>query len=323
MEETEQTPLVSVIIVNWNTYAELRLCLEALCGQRAVPLEIIVVDNNSSNGSARNLPHEFPSVRLIANRENLGFAEGCNQGLRISQARYMLLLNPDTVPNPEAIEAMVRFLEANQSAGAVGCELVLLDGTAQITYSAFPNFWTYLVLHSLVSPMIRKMRRIVGTVRQRLGIRERMAGPKRVGWLMGACLMVRRQVVDQVGLLDSEFFMYCEDTDWCRRMHDNGWQIFYLPSATIAHLHQRSSRQRKFATLVQLYTSLRRYYLKHKSGNALRGLTVLVTVDMIFRLVLLTLARVVTFDQSDVNRERHRAVREILRLYWHPRSSDR
>lgn len=323
MEETEQTPLVSVIIVNWNTYAELRLCLEALCGQRAVPLEIIVVDNNSSNGSARNLPHEFPSVRLIANRENLGFAEGCNQGLRISQARYMLLLNPDTVPNPEAIEAMVRFLETYQSAGAVGCQLVLLDGTAQITYSAFPNFWTYLVLHSLLSPMIRKMRRIAGAVRQRLGIRERMAGPKRVGWLMGACLMVRRQVVDQVGLLDSEFFMYCEDTDWCKRMHDHGWQIFYLPSATIVHLHQRSSRQRKFATLVQLYTSLRRYYLKHKSGNALRGLTVLVTVDMIFRLVLLTLARVVTFDQSDVNRERHRAVREILRLYWYPRSSDR
>jgi len=323
MEETEQTPLVSVIIVNWNTYAELRLCLEALRGQQVIPLEIIVVDNNSSNGSARNLPHEFPSVRLIANRENLGFAEGCNQGLRISQGHYMLLLNPDTVPNPDAIKAMVRFLETNQSAGAVGCQLVLPDGTAQITYSALPNFRTYLVLHSLLSPMIRKMRRIARVVRQGLGIRKRMAGPREVGWLMGACMMVRRKMVDQVGLLDSEFFMYCEDTDWCKRMHDHGWQIFYLPSASIAHLHQRSSRQRKFATLVQLYTSLRRYYLKHKSGNALLVLTVLVTVDMISRLVLLALARVVTFDQSDVNRERHRAVREILRLYWHPRSSDR
>lgn len=322
MEETAHAPLVSVIIVNWNTYEDLRLCLSALLGQRVVPLEIIVVDNNSSDGSAQNLAREFPSVRLIANQENLGFAAGCNQGLQISQGHYMLLLNPDTVPNPEAVQDMVRFLEANKAAGAVGCQLVLHDGTTQITYSPFPNLWTYVVLHSLMGPVITGVRRMAHVIGQHLGMHERMSGPRRVGWLMGACLMVRRQVVEEVGPLDSTFFMYCEDTDWCKRMHDHGWQIYYLPSATIAHLHQRSSRQRKFATLIQLYTSLRRYYLKHKSGNALRGLTVLVTIDMICRLVLLTLARMVTFDRSDVNRERHRAVREILRRYWLPRSSD-
>jgi GT2 family glycosyltransferase len=323
MEETEQRPLVSVIIVNWNTYAELRLCLEALHGQRAVPLEVIVVDNNSSDGSVQNVRREFPSVRLIANQENLGFAEGCNQGLRVSRGRYMLLLNPDTVPNSEAIHAMVRFLESNQSAGAVGCQLVLPDGTTQITYSGFPNVWNYVVLHSLVSPIVVGMRGVWRKVRQQLGMRERAAAPRRVGWLMGACLMVRQEVIDQVGLLDNEFFMYCEDTDWCKRMHDGGWEIFYLPSATIAHLHQRSSRQRKFATLVQLFVSLRTYYLKHKSANNLRLLTVMVTIDMVCRLVLLALARTITLDQSEVNRERHRAVREILRHYWHPRSSER
>ncbi len=251
---------VSAIIVNWNTRDLLVQCLQSVYDTLGgLDFEIIVVDNASADGSPELVCERFPQVRLIKNRENVGFVRANNQAIRVSRGRYVLLLNSDTIALPEALSQMTHFMEYHPDAGAVGPKLINPDGRFQASYADFPT----LLKESLLA----------------FGLARWLYGPycpsppprpgeraRAVDWVAGACLMVRREVVDSVGLLDEDYWMYSEETDWCYRIHQAGWNVYYLPEIEIVHLGGASSSQRRPEMVAQLYWSKLRFFSKHRGA---------------------------------------------------------
>jgi N-acetylglucosaminyl-diphospho-decaprenol L-rhamnosyltransferase len=265
---------LAVIVVNWNVRELLAACLEALFEFRTV-----VVDNASSDGSVEMVQECFPQVRLIANSHNLGFAGGNNQGLRElglgarnSQSiqassqlsasgtpRYVLLLNPDTLVREGAIAAMVDFMESNPQAGACGARLVYGDGSFQHSAFGFPglaqiglDFWP---VHGRLLES-----RLNGRYPRRLYAAGR---PFEVDHPLGAALMVRAEVVAQVGVMDEAFHMYCEEIDWCWRIKRAGVKVYCVPRAEIVHYGGQSTAQARPEMIAALWRSRKRLYSKY------------------------------------------------------------
>lgn len=228
---------VSAIIVSYNTRALLGQCLRSLLDQtRRLCVEVIVVDNGSSDGSVQAIEEEFPSVSVIANGRNMGYAWANNQAIRASTGRFVLLLNPDTIVLERAIELMVKFMDAHPDAGACGCRLVYEDGSYQRSSHPLP---------SLLSPLYEYtglFDRVPGLARLLMpDWIDRPGETHDAGYCSGACLLVPRRAIQQVGLMDDRFFLYGEDVDWCKRMWQAGKKVVYLPDATVVHLEGRSS----------------------------------------------------------------------------------
>lgn len=240
-EQIQNTPPdLSVVIVNWNTRELLRDCLASV-PQGVSPghmIEVWVVDNASRDESAAMVTACFPHVRLIANTENAGFARANNQAIRQATGRHVLLLNSDTKVLPGALSAMVGFLDAHPDAGAVGSRLLNSDGTTQ---RSCWNFYPSLATVASDALYLWRLPFVKNWVRGHEQSLAAPTGPVAVKHLLGACLMVRRAVLDAVGLMDDGYFMYLEETDWCRRMDAAGWQIYYLPTVSIVHYGQQSS----------------------------------------------------------------------------------
>ncbi|MBC8447648.1 MAG: glycosyltransferase family 2 protein [Chloroflexi bacterium] len=230
---------LSVIIVNYNTASLLRACLSALRQHplRRGSMDVWVVDNGSQDDSAAMVGEQFPEVHLLANEVNRGFAAANNQAIRLSQGRYVLLLNPDTEVFPGTLDEMLRFMDEHPQAGVVGAQLLNPDGSVQTSCRAFPTLWAVFLRGSGLSRFFPRSR----ALRQYLMEDGDHGQTQEVDWLLGACLWMRRRTLDEVGWLDEGFFLYYEDIDWCYRARQAGWQIYYLPSARILHRHQRES----------------------------------------------------------------------------------
>jgi GT2 family glycosyltransferase len=252
-------PTLAVIIVSWNVRALLAACLQSLTPDSCSLLpEVVVVDNASADGSAAMVAAEFPWVRLIANTENRGFTGGNNQGLAVSAGRYVFFLNPDTVVVGDALATMVAYLDAHPEVGALGPHLRYSDGSLQSSRRRFPTFATALFESTPLAwrwPNNRWARRYRMEDQPADGVRE-------VDWLVGAALMVRREVLNQVGGFDEGYFMYSEELDLCRRIKQAGWRIVYLPTAQIIHYEGRSSEQIVAARHIRFQTSKVRYFRK-------------------------------------------------------------
>ncbi len=235
------TPDISVLIVSWNVRDLLLDCLAAL--PEAVgddfSHEVIVVDNASSDGTVEAVQQAFPDVRVIANAENRGFTGGNNQALAAARGRFLFLLNPDTKPQPGSIAQLARYLDDHPDVGMVGPRLRYGDGSPQSSRRRFPTL-----------PVLFTESTVVQQYLPGLGLfaRYTLADlpddiPQEVDWLVGAALMARRQVYEQIGGLDEGFFMYSEELDWCHRAKDAGWRIAYEPAAEIIHYEGKSSEQ--------------------------------------------------------------------------------
>lgn len=258
--EAGAPPLLSTITVAWNSGDALRPFLDALEKARndaPFPIEVIVVDNASADGTADRIARDAPWVKLVRNDANLGFAEGCNQGLAAATGEFLLLLNPDCFANAKALAAMVRYLESHPRVGATGCLLMHDDGLPQRSAHDEPSPWSFLFSNSLLSPLLE----IPGKLRHRVLPPSKQ--PRRCAWLMGSALMVRREVFKKVGGLEASYFMYCEDTDWCRRIREAGWQIVHLPGGAMTHSHKGSARRAPEFTFRRLYRSLLHYANRH------------------------------------------------------------
>lgn len=222
----------SVVLVNYRTDEPLAECLGSLAKTAGgLTLEIIVVDNGGTLRPA-GFRERFPGVELIENRENVGFARASNQGIRRARGRHVLLLNPDTLVHEGAVQAMVHYLDAHPAIGAVGARLLDPDGTLQYSCRRFPGYFTiffgrYALLSRLL-PGNAASRDYLYLDWDHLGVRE-------VDWVSGACLMVRRAVIEEVGPFDEGYFLFVEDMDWCRRIRDAGWSVVYLPDAVVTH----------------------------------------------------------------------------------------
>jgi GT2 family glycosyltransferase len=230
---------VSVIIVSWNTRELLRESLASVASSPLV-LETIVVDNASMDGSAEMVRTEFPAVTVIANDTNVGFGRGNNMALARARAEYALLLNPDARLEGQALERLVDTLERQPGAAVVGPLVVAEDGSPQPTRRRFPTvatlFFESTPLQSLLPPDHPWLRRYY--------VQDRSdTEPQEVDWLVGACLLVRRAALNQVGAFDERFFMYFEETDLCRRFRQAGLSARFEPGATVRHLGGQSSAQ--------------------------------------------------------------------------------
>ena len=249
---------LTVIIVSWNVRELLRRCLESLALARGT-MDVIVVDNASTDGSPDMVRTEFPHAHLVRNDANRGFPAANNQGLSLSQGRTLLLLNPDTEMVGDALATMVSYMDAHPGVGALGPQLRYPDGSLQSSRRRFPTLGTALVESTVVQEWWKDNR-----ILRRYYMSDTPDDAiQPVDWVVGACLLVRREAYEQAGGLDEGFFMYSEEMDWCRRIKGAGWEIVYLPTATVIHHEGKSSEQVVAERHIRFHSSKVRYFLKH------------------------------------------------------------
>jgi len=283
---------VSVIVVSWNTHDLLSDCLESIMKVVGdLDIEIIVVHNASTDGSQSMVRARFPRVRLVANSQNVGFARANNQAIILSQGPYMLLFNSDAFASPGAVQALVSLADREPRAGIVGAQLRNPDGSFQASHTRFPSLWQELLILTGLGRLVR------GPWYPSLGPEEDR-GPQVVDYVEGACMLVRRQAVDQVGGLDESYFMYAEEVDWCYTMKQAGWQVWYQPGALVTHYGGGSSRHRKPQREADLYCSRVRFFRKHYGNLAAVVLKVLICSVTAVKIMM------------------HRALRAISRGRW-------
>ncbi len=251
---------VSVIIVTYNSANVIRACLASLAAEvQAGVLEVIVVDNASADGTPGLVRTEFPWARVMAGNDNLGYSKGVNVGIREARARYLFILNPDTVVKRGAVAKLVEFMDQNPRAGIAGPKLVFQDGSVQ---PSCRRFYTVTVLVLRRTPL-GKLLRNPKPLRDHLMLDFDHASTREVDWLLGAAMFVRREAVDSVGMMDERFFLYFEDVDWCYRMKQRGLSVYYVADAVVEHGYQRASAQTVLnRSFVAHVASLVRYYEK-------------------------------------------------------------
>lgn len=271
---------LTISIVNHNNRALLGALLESIVvWTRSISYEIFVVDNASPDRSVEMLSARFPQVHLLCNEEPRGYAANSNEVLSRGQGRYLLLLNDDMLLRNDALGRMVAFMDANHTAGAVGCKLLNKDGTLQRScWRGFPSPKTLLIDLFYLSkwlPRFSWVRDFEATLRD-------TSGPIEVDTLLGACLMVRHEALDRVGPLDESFFMFLEETDWCYRLKRNGWSIFWVPDGEIIHYGQQSVSKDPVRFVPMLYRNYCRFCRKHGSQRlemaTLKGIIALGTL---------------------------------------------
>lgn len=284
---------VCIVLVNYNTRDLLRNCLNSIFASQGVGhIGVTVVDNASSDGSAALVRAEFPQVHLIANRENLGYAAANNLALRACHADYALLLNPDTVLPSAALAKAIQFFEAHPDAGVLGPKLVRPDGSLDLACR-----------RSFPTPEI-SFYRMVGL--SRLFPQSRLFGRYNLTYLdpdqttevdsvVGAFMMVRGEILTQVGLLDEQFFMYAEDLDWCKRIKESlnprtghPWQVWYYPEITVLHV-KRASSSRSTRAQRAFNDTMLQFYRKHYAATTPFWLDWLVVGGIALRRLLVRL----------------------------------
>ncbi|OGC76590.1 MAG: hypothetical protein A2Z27_00700 [candidate division Zixibacteria bacterium RBG_16_50_21] len=263
---------LSIVIVSFNVKKDLRRCLQGLAGC-ADSIEIIVVDNHSSDGSVEMLRADFPEVTLIENRVNTGFSRAANQGIRSSAGKFALLLNPDTRISGSDLESMVDYLKQNRRVGILGCQILNSQGKRQFSARSFPWFSTsFSSNQSILNRVVPKN----PWSRKYLGKELSLDSPSQVDWVSGSCLLAKREVFESAGLLDERFFMYVEDVDLCKRAKEKGWEIVYYPQVKITHNNGQSVRKRKLIMLAEHHKSMYYYFTKyHADRKILAGLVYL------------------------------------------------
>jgi hypothetical protein len=252
---------LSIVIVNYNTEKLLKSCLESVyAGSNGTPLDIWVVDNNSRDNSVATIRSLFPRVKVIENQSNVGFSRANNMVVSQSRSDFILLLNPDTVIIGDAIERVVKFMRGHPQVGIAGCKVLNRDGTLQLACRrSIPTpkvaFYRLTGLSKLF-PKSRTMAKYNMTYESPDQMHE-------VDAVSGAFLMIRRQVVEQIGLLDERFFMYGEELDWCLRAKRAGWAVVYYPEAEIVHYKGESTKYNSRRASYEFYRAMYLFHKKH------------------------------------------------------------
>ena len=295
MQGTEPKPQVAVVIVSYNVRQHLLEAMRALYASSSVPIDAVVVDNASSDGSADGVEAEFPHTTVVRNDTNLGFGKATNIGIERSRGEFILLLNPDVIVDRDCLRTLADFLSANPKAGAVSPRLKRPDGTLDLAARrGFPTPRAAFYRVTLLSRIFPKSRRFnqynVGFMPED-EVHEIDSGT-------AACLMVRRSAIDQVGAFDPDFFMYGEDLDLCFRLKQAGWKIFYVPAAVATHVKGASSRQATSAMLREFHRSMWIFHRKHYASDLPGLANGLIWLGIWSRWALLSLRSKLTRDPT-------------------------
>lgn len=258
---------MAIVIVNYETYSELRDCLASLEEEAHVGQEIVVVDHVSRESAADELVRDFPYIHLLREESNRGFAAGVNRGARESHGRYLLLLNPDSIVEAGLVGRLADWMDAHPEVGAVGPRILNDDGSVQASARRFPDFTAVVAGRS--SWLTRTLPRNPLSRRNLPALDADPSTPMEVDWVSGACMMIRRSAFEQIGGMDEDFFLYWEDADFCRRLANAGWRVMYLPTVATEHIGGRSSMHAADPSLVAFHRSAYRLFRKHAAGATL------------------------------------------------------
>lgn len=270
---------ISVVIVGWNAKRCLALCLESLV---EVPprrrMEVLVIDNASTDGSVEMIEATFPWVKLIKSGENLGFAKGNNVAIRRCQGRYIALVNPDVIVLPGCLDALADFLDQHPRVGNVGPRVFNPDMSQQSTCRRFPTLWNNFCSATRLERVFKTSPLFAGEHMFYFPHDRTLA----VEVLVGCFSMIRREAFDSVGLLDEDLFMYGDDVDWCRRARNAGWQVVFYPGAQAIHDRGRTTAPYPVRFALAQQKSVLHYWSKHHGSCDVLGIRTI----MLFRHLL-------------------------------------
>lgn len=274
---------LSIAIVSYNTKEVLLDCIRSVhVHTTGITFEVIVVDNDSRDGTVAALKESYPAMTIIENSDNRGFAKAVNQAIAVSRGRQVLLLNSDTIVMDQALATMVAYLDAHPDVGAVGCKQCTGDGHLNQTCFPFPSIRGHLFYSALFQRIAPSMQAAAAAT-QAVDCTQ----SQDVDWANGACLMVRRSLIEQLGGLDEEFFMYFEDVDLCRRLRQQGYRVRHLAEAAIVHFIGRSSgRDRERLQHVWEFSRIR-YVEKHFAPGERVTMKLWIAAGISFRLLCL------------------------------------
>lgn len=251
---------LSVTICSWNTRDYLDRCLASVFAQQdGVSLEVIVIDNASEDGSADMVEQKYPSVRLIRNERNLGFGAGHNQGFAIATGEFLMPINSDAVVHPNCFHRLVSFMRENPNVGIAAPKLLNPDGSLQYSCRRFPTPAAALFRNTPLGKLFPNNRFAREYLMQDWDHNE----PRDVDWVSGAAFCLRAKVYREIGGFDEQFFMYLEDVDLCKRVHDAGYRVVYVPDAVVTHVIGASTDRVANRMIRQFHKSMLLYYSKH------------------------------------------------------------
>ncbi len=292
---------LSVIIVNWNTRD---LVMESLSSLYAVTggfsIEVFVVDNGSSDGSVEAIRAAYPGVILVENNKNIGFARANNEALRRARGKYLLLLNTDVILQEHTVAALLEFMEKTPRAGIGGAQLLNPDGTKQNSFDNFPTLLSEGLNKSLFKKLFPKRfpsKRLTFSL------------PLEVESVIGACMMVRREAVDEVGPMDEDYFLFMEETDWCFRMRERGWRVYLIPQARAVHLQGGTAGRVKAQAKIEYYRSRYLFFKKNRSSFHVGVLGGMLLLKLSMSLLMHSIVCLFTFFQN-------RRARQKLFITW-------
>lgn len=256
--------MIDIVIVNFNSTDYVLNCIKSVFDSLSgIPAHIFVL-NNDSRGDGEKITVSFPSVSLTRNQRNLGFAKAVNQGIKQGTSPYIVLLNPDTLVGGDFFRAVLTYIVKNPDVGIVGPKILDGNGSVQGSARGFPTPSTaFFGRTSLLTKCFPQNRFSSQNLRT---TRSDGVTPMEVDWVSGACMLVRREAIEDVGLLDEGFFLYWEDADWCKRMWESGWKVVYFPQASVLHLGGKSAQEVRTRSLVEFHRSAYRLFAKYASG---------------------------------------------------------
>jgi GT2 family glycosyltransferase len=297
----------SIIIISWNTRDLLIECINSVYSTtREINFDIWVVDNGSSDGSVRALRNLFPDVSVIENQFNLGFAKACNQALKLIESKYTILLNTDTILTDGAIKTVLDLMEKDSDIGLCGVQLLNPDGTKQNSIANIPSLATELLNKSLLRRLFPK---------KYPGKERDFAAPVEVESIIGAFMAVRKEAMDEVGMLDESYFFFFEETDWCLRMKKKGWKVVHHPGSKVYHLQGQTVKKINIRARIEYWKSRYLFFKKNYGGTIFAALLVGLMMKLSVNLVLnLVLACVSAFTNK---RAVEKSKLYLNILYWH------
>jgi GT2 family glycosyltransferase len=315
MSSTSTSVDISVVIVGWNAKHYLGLCLESLA--KAPPrrsMEVLVVDNASTDDSAEMVEAKFPWVKLIKSSENLGFAKGNNVAIRQCQGRYVALVNPDVIVFPGCLDVLADFLDENPKVGNVGPRVLNPDMSMQSTCRRFPTLWNNFCSATGLSARFKNSRFFAGEHMFYFPHDRTLA----VDVLVGCFSMIRREALDAVGLLDEGLFMYGDDVDWCRRARNAGWQVVFYPGGQAIHDRGKITAPYPVRFAVAQQKSVLYYWSKHHSFFGVMGIRSIMLFHHVLRYTLAAVSSLRHSQRSAQNEVRKQVSGACLRelLSW-------
>lgn len=302
---------VSIVIVSWNTKQLLVECIESISVENAAfPIEVIVVDNASTDGSAEEIAERFPWVRLIRNESNLGFAKANNIGIRSATGNYVCLINSDVKLRQGCLVELHRFLEGHPAVGIAGPRILYPDLTMQMSCKSFPSLWNSFCAAVGLDKLFPKSKLFSGDHMAFFGHDT----TRPVDVLAGVFWMVRRGALEQIGLLDESFFFYGEDVDWCKRFWESGWEVVFYPDAEAIHHLGSSSSNAPVKYYIEQRKAKLSYWRKHHSRVNCGVLKLIILLDQIGR--VLSCAVVFALEPSRRQELAYKMRRSLECTHW-------